>query len=189
MPRQRKTDLVQRAMKQAKMTSEESPEKTSQSPETPLKVSLGGGRYAELTEWNGTKRVDLRFWETDKVPTKAGVSLTLPQWKILCDAADLVDDLIQRVKDREPVDWRYHLGEDIYVIIKAPASTIHVRKYYVPNGEWTLFPTRSGVTFTPYEWKELKKTISVFEDKEPQLKTMDMNVAGKDCKGEDYVCV
>jgi hypothetical protein len=28
----------------------------------PVKVPLGGGRYAELTEWNGNKRGDLRFW-------------------------------------------------------------------------------------------------------------------------------
>ena len=28
----------------------------------PVKVPLGGGRYAELIEWNGSKRVDLRFW-------------------------------------------------------------------------------------------------------------------------------
>jgi hypothetical protein len=26
-----------------------------------VKVPLGGGRYAELTEWNGSKRGDLRF--------------------------------------------------------------------------------------------------------------------------------
>jgi hypothetical protein len=38
-------------------------------------VSLGGRRYAELTEWNGSKRVDLRFWKTDTIPTKVGVSL------------------------------------------------------------------------------------------------------------------
>jgi hypothetical protein len=36
----------------------------------PVKVPLGGGRYAELTEWNGSKRVDLRFWKTDTIPTK-----------------------------------------------------------------------------------------------------------------------
>ena len=27
----------------------------------PVRVPLEGGRYAELTEWNGSKRVDLRF--------------------------------------------------------------------------------------------------------------------------------
>jgi hypothetical protein len=46
------------------------------------------------------------------------------------------------VKDGEPVDWRYDLGEDVYVIIKAPQLRIHIRKYFVPNVEWTLHPTR-----------------------------------------------
>jgi hypothetical protein len=36
----------------------------------PVKVPLVGGRYAELTGWNGSKRVDLKFWETDTIPTK-----------------------------------------------------------------------------------------------------------------------
>ena len=59
----------------------------------PVKVPLGGGRYAELTEWNGTKRTDLKFWETDTIPTKYGVSLSLSQWKVLCSATQVVDDL------------------------------------------------------------------------------------------------
>ena len=62
---------------------------------------------------------------------------------------------ISRVKDGEHVDWRYDLGEDFYVIIKAPQLTI--REYFVPYGEWTLHPTKRGVTFGLYEWKELKK--------------------------------
>jgi hypothetical protein len=146
----------------------------------PVKVPLGGGRYAELTEWNGSKRVDLRFWETDKIPTKNGASLSLSQWKVLCSATQVVDDLISRAKDGEPVDWRYHLGEDVYVIIKAPQLTIHIRKHFVPNGEWTLHPTKIGVTLSFYEWKELKKTIPLFEDREPELRTMDNKVNGED---------
>jgi hypothetical protein len=53
----------------------------------------------------------------------------------------VLDDLISGAKDEEHVDWRYHLGEDVYVIIKAPQLTIHIRKHFVPNGEWTLYPT------------------------------------------------
>ena len=71
------------------------------------------------------------------------------------------------------VDWRYDLGEDVYITIKAPQLTIHIRKYFVPNGEWTLHPTKRGVTPSLYEWKELKKTIPLFEDKEPELRTID----------------
>ena len=39
-----------------------------------LKRALGGNIYLELTEWNGSKRVDLRFWKDGTVPTKEGVS-------------------------------------------------------------------------------------------------------------------
>ena len=82
------------------------------------------------------KQINLQlliFWENDKVPTKVGVSLSLPQWKVMCSATQVVDDLISRVKDGEPVDWKYDLGEDVYVIIKAPQLTIHIRKYFGPR--------------------------------------------------------
>ena len=92
----------------------------------------------------------------------------------------MVDDLISRVKDGEPMDWRYHLGEDVYVIIKAPQLTIHIRKHFVPHGEWTLQRTKIGVTLSLYEWKELKKTIPLFEDRESELRTMDNTVTGED---------
>jgi hypothetical protein len=145
-----------------------------------VKVPLGGGRYAELTEWNGSKRVDLRFWKTDTIPTKVGVSLSLPQWKVLYSARQVVDDLISRVKHGKSWDWRYDLGEDVNVIIKAPQLTIHIRKYFVPNGEWTLHPTKRGVTPSLYEWKELTNAIPLFEDREPELRTMDNKVTGED---------
>ena len=60
-------DLVQEALAVAK--------DRSQALNIPVKVPLGGGRYAELTEWNGSKKVDLRFWKTETIPTKVGVSL------------------------------------------------------------------------------------------------------------------
>ena len=113
-------DLVQEALAVAK--------DQTQALNILVKVPLGGGRYAELTEWNGSKRVDLRFWETDTIPTKYGVSLSLSQWKVVCSATQVVDDLTSRAKDGEPVDWKYHLGKDVYVIIKAPQLTIHIRR-------------------------------------------------------------
>jgi hypothetical protein len=77
-------------------------------------------------------------------------------------------------------DWRYDLGKDVYVIIKTPQLTIHSRKHFVPHGEWTLHPTKIGVTPSLYEWKELQKTIPLFEDRESELRTMDNKVTGED---------
>jgi hypothetical protein len=36
------------------------------------------------------------------------------------------------------------------------------------------------VTLSLYEWKELKKTIPLFEDREPELMTMENKVTGED---------
>jgi hypothetical protein len=77
-------------------------------------------RFAKCHSKPGMSHYIPVFWKTDTIPTKVGVSLSLTQWKVLCSATQVVDDLISRVKDREPVDWRYDLGEDVYVIIKAP---------------------------------------------------------------------
>jgi hypothetical protein len=71
----------------------------------PLKRALGGNRYLELKEWNGSKRVDLRFWKDGTVPTKEGVSLHLDQWKTLCSMSDVINDLLTIVIEKEPVDW------------------------------------------------------------------------------------
>jgi hypothetical protein len=72
------------------------------------------------------------------------------------------------------------MGEDVYVLIKAPQLRIHIRKYFVPNGEWTLHRTKRRVTLSLYKWKELKKTIPLFEDRGPELRTMDNKVSGED---------
>jgi hypothetical protein len=59
----------------------------------------------------------MTYRETETILTKYGVSLSLSQWKVLCSATQVMDDLISRAKDGELVDWRYHLGEDVYVMI------------------------------------------------------------------------
>jgi hypothetical protein len=39
---------------------------------------------------------------------------------------------------------------------------------------------KRGVTLSLYEWKGLKKTILLFEDREPKLRTMNNKVTGED---------
>jgi hypothetical protein len=34
--------------------------------------------------------------------------------------SDVRDDLLTRVIEKEPVEWRYHIGDDVFVTIKAP---------------------------------------------------------------------
>jgi hypothetical protein len=80
------------------------------------------------------------------------------QERLDSDLDDVVDD-----EERDCQEKKH------YFIIKASQLTIHIRKHFVPNGEWILHPTKRGVTLSLYEWKELKKTIPLFEEREPEL--------------------
>jgi len=83
-------------------------------------------------------------------------------WRKSIQFPQVVDDLISRVKDGEPMDWRYHLGEDVYVIIKAPQLTIHIRKHFVPHGEWTLHPTNGkNCKKTTFIWRQRVRTNNI----------------------------
>ena len=126
----------------------------------------------ELTEWNGSKRVDLRFWKDATVPTKEGVSLHLDQWKALFNISDVIDDLLTRVIEKEPVEWRYHIGNDVFVTIKAPFPFVHIRKHFISADEWTYRPTKRGVALHFGEWKELKQIIPFLEEREPELRQL-----------------
>jgi hypothetical protein len=138
----------------------------------PIKRALGGNRYLELKEWNGSKRVDLRFCKDGTVPTKEGVSLHLDQWKALCNMSDVIDNLLTRVIEKEPVEWRYHIGDDVFVTIKAPFPFVHIRKQFIPTGEWTYRTTKRGVALHFGEWKELKQIIPLLEEREPELRQL-----------------
>ena len=69
----------------------------------------------------------------------------MDQWKVLCNISDVIDDLRTRVIEKEPVDWRCQIGDEFYVTIKAPYVCVHIRKHFIPTGEWTYRPTKRGV--------------------------------------------
>jgi hypothetical protein len=68
--------------------------------------------------------------------------------------------------------WRYHIGDDVFVTIKAPYVCVHIRKHFIPTSEWTYRPIKRGVALHVGEWKELKKTIPLLEEREPKLRQL-----------------
>ena len=68
--KQRDMEIVGAAAQMADIPPEEPKEQ-------PFLITLGGDKFVSWTEWNGTKRVDIRRWKDGKVPTKDGASLYL----------------------------------------------------------------------------------------------------------------
>ena len=132
----------------------------------PLKRALGGNIYLVLTEWNGSKRVDLRFWKDDTVPTKEGVSLHI--WingKPCATCQTLQTICVPESQKKKTVEWRYHIGDDVFVTIKAPFPFVHISKHSIHACDWTYRPTKRGVALHFGEWKELKHIIPCWKKK------------------------
>jgi hypothetical protein len=70
-----------------------------------------------------------------------------------------------QVIEKEPVEWRYHIGDDVFITIKAPCVCVHIRRHFIPKDEWTYPPTKTGVALHFGEWKELIKTIPLLEER------------------------
>ena len=83
----------------------------------------------------------------------------------MCNMSDVIDDLLTRVIEKEPVEWRYHIGDDVFITIKAPCVCVHIRRHFIPKDEWTYPPTKTGVALHFGEWKELIKTIPLLEER------------------------
>ena len=86
--------------------------------------------------------------------------------------SDVIDDLFTRVIEKEPVDWRYHIVNDVFVTIYTPYVCVHIRKHSIPADEWTYRSTKRGVAFHFGECKELKQIIPLLEEREPELRQL-----------------
>jgi hypothetical protein len=102
----------------------------------PLKRALGGNRYLEFTEWNGSKRVGLRLLKDGTVPTKEGVSLYLDQWKALCNMSDVIDDLLSKVIDT--ILFWYHMNKMHLLQLLYQCQKFQFLSYYFHYNEFSL---------------------------------------------------
>ena len=127
----------------------------------PLKRPLGGNIYLELTEWNGSKRVDLR-WHS---PYERRSELTFGS----------MESPVQHVGRHRRFAYQSHRKRTSRVAIpyqKRRFRDVHIRKYFITADEWTYRPTKRGVALHFGEWKELKQIIPLLEEREPELRQL-----------------
>jgi hypothetical protein len=114
--------------------------------------------------------------------------------------SDVIDDLLTRVIEKEPVEWRYHIGSDVFVTIKAPFPFVHIRKHFIPTDEWTYRPTKRGVAlhFACVDSDALNGAIgeNPFDFKHYKINVVALNVDGRqipakplqpDFENNDYI--
>jgi len=85
-------------------SSKKDENKTKQSkgaPDVMLSVELGKKKRATVSSFKGIPLLDIREYygpEGEEKPGKKGISLTLEQWKLLKDNANLIDNMLLNAK-------------------------------------------------------------------------------------------
>ena len=138
---------------------------------TQCSLELGNQRYIEVCALNnGEPRIDLREFkqtEKSKFPTKKGISLNLELFKSLALATDMVDTAMNKNED-----LHYHIGGNIFLTVRSDNPCVDIRKYWKPENEVNLVPTKKGICLRPTEYVNLKSHVSNLEKEVPQLETI-----------------
>ena len=129
------------------------------------KLSLGNGRYVQVTEWKGELRVDIREWDND-LPTKKGISLNLMQYKnLLAGIETFIDPAITENKNES-----FHLGANVFVKVRKNNPCVDIRQFWAPLSE--AVPTKKGLCMRPSEYAALKTFVPEIEKMLPELENV-----------------
>ena len=138
---------------------------------TQYSLELGNHRSIEVrTLKNGEPIIDLReFKQTEKhkFPTTKGINLSLELFKSLKLAIDMVDAAMYKNED-----LHYQIGGNIFITVRSGNPCVDLRKYWKPENEENLVPTKKRIHLGPAEYITLKSHASTLDKKIPQLETI-----------------
>jgi hypothetical protein len=151
------------------MKKEEDPSSALAVRET--KLLFAPKRYVVYSKFDNVDRVHIREYnvnEMDQVefPTKKGICLTTGRLRVLLNS---IDDIDGRLKQRyQNAGYKIHLGAGIYASI-TKFNCVDLRRYWIPEGQMQVVPTRQGITLNPTQWNSLKGKLAELLTIHPEL--------------------
>ena len=123
------------------------------------RVRIGDIRYVRLTP----EHVIIEDDQTSK-----SVPLTLQMFSKIVFNVNDIDEAIAKLKlNNELVNFRLRIGGPWCVSISSGYHCVHVRKYFMVDGDWK--PTRVGITLRLPEWEKFKEAIDEIHRCRPDI--------------------
>ena len=132
-------------------------------------IDLGNQCYVVGKLFKGQMFIHVRRYDRRDdgtlFPTKKGIALNLEKWKKLqyCFLEN-VDSAVGQYQDSKPVDLFIHLGGNYHVSVKSGYPLVNIRRWFVPEGQETLTPTKAGIALTFLQWEKLKSAMLLVEE-------------------------
>jgi Transcriptional Coactivator p15 (PC4) len=80
-----------------------------------------------------------------------------------------IDSSVQLLKDNQYVKLRQHIGGSWYVSVTTGYWCVDLRKFYLPDGQDEVRPTRTGIALRLREWNELKLAAESIRSAYPSI--------------------
>ena len=121
-----------------------------------------------MKSYKGQTRVDIRQYLTlgNKIyPTKSGIHLSGSQFVNLIDIVKEIDNDVTKVRNHEMDNFKYHIGDEIYVTASDGFALVHIRLYYKNEDMTIALPTKVGLALRFQEWDTLVKLIEEVQER------------------------
>ena len=129
---------------------------------------LGRDIKAEPTIYEGILRVDIRHWKKDGTRSTKGISLPAQCWYAVVNGCYHIQNALNEMKAKQPVDACFHVGNLVYVSIKSPLWLVDIRYWYKAE-DGTLKPSRRGISL---KFKEFNKLMEHADDIRKRLEAI-----------------
>lgn len=101
---------------------------------------LGQEVYLFDSPFNENTYVHLRNLVNGNVPTKDGISLTLPRCNELFMSLPFLEDAVAMMEQNQDTFYRRHLGGNWHVTVQSGFKRVDIRKFWYPEGRRTYRP-------------------------------------------------
>lgn len=142
---------------------------TKQENTTICQLDIGREVYVVAQTFQGRTYVHVRRYgkrlDGGIFPTKTGISLDLEKWKKIHELqSDNIDESIRDYQEGKTIHYKSHLGDNYFVTLNTGYPLINIRKWFVPEGQKELVPTRKGIALTFEQWDKLKDSTIVVRE-------------------------
>jgi len=110
-------------------------------------------------------------------PTKKGVAFTPERLRMLRGKIEEIDTALnqQEVNSSYGVSldrtmlFKAHLDAGIYASVGENFKGVSLRRHWVPDGQFEIFPTKNGIFIPTSQWSKLKAKLNELFVVHPQL--------------------
>ena len=93
------------------------------------------------------------------------------RWAQFRQSYDEIDLKVKALVAKENVHYCNHIGGGVHVSVNTGYLCIDLRKFYRPEQQTEMKPTRQGIALRIKEWYSLKQVIDSINDNFPALGT------------------